>query len=226
MRKLNFGCGNDLKDGWDNADIQNEAPMSFDFNRFPYPIKDNTYDYILVKQVLEHLKEPNKVLDELWRISKHNAIIKSIVSDCSNRGGYGSFEHKHYFSEIAFKEYCEEWRKIRKVNKFEIIKLELLPTEIGCFFPKFIRNKLCLFIGGLIGNIDCEMRVIKDGKVVENNSDVYKHIELKNLWLWSDFSLAERLIFFIPYLVLWQILFFIHYWKGHINLIIYKETEK
>jgi len=72
MKKLNFGCGEDIRTGWDNVDIQKSQKVqkSFDFNKFPYPIKDDTYDYVWSRSVLEHLDEPDKVLHELWRICK------------------------------------------------------------------------------------------------------------------------------------------------------------
>lgn len=34
MKRLNFGCGSNIREGWDNVDRQD-----FDFNEFPYPIK-------------------------------------------------------------------------------------------------------------------------------------------------------------------------------------------
>ncbi|MEK6830837.1 MAG: hypothetical protein AABX77_02310 [Nanoarchaeota archaeon] len=47
MKKLNFCCGNDIRKDLDNHDIQEkEGILSFDADKFPYPIKDNTYDYI------------------------------------------------------------------------------------------------------------------------------------------------------------------------------------
>ncbi len=50
MKKLNFGCGHDIKRGWDNVDLQKDKRLtnSFDFNKLPYPIKSNTYDYIYI----------------------------------------------------------------------------------------------------------------------------------------------------------------------------------
>ncbi|GAG37131.1 unnamed protein product, partial [marine sediment metagenome] len=77
MKKLNFGCGMRMFDGWDNVDIQKSKGIfkNFDFNCFPYPIYKNSYDYILVDNILEHLLFPKKVLLELHRICKKNAII-------------------------------------------------------------------------------------------------------------------------------------------------------
>ncbi len=50
MKKLNFECGDDIREGWDNYDIRESASMNFDFNEFPYILKDNTYDLIFLKK--------------------------------------------------------------------------------------------------------------------------------------------------------------------------------
>ena len=39
------------------------------------PIKDKTYDIVLCNETLEHVMHPNKVLKEIKRIAKDNAII-------------------------------------------------------------------------------------------------------------------------------------------------------
>ena len=40
VKKLNFGCGRDIREGYVNADIArlDGVDKVFDFNKFPYPI--------------------------------------------------------------------------------------------------------------------------------------------------------------------------------------------
>lgn len=99
MKKLNFGCGSDIKEGWENIDIQKGPKVSknFDFNKIPYPIKDNTYDYIYASCILEHLEDVEKVFSELWRISKPNGIIHIVVPHYTNKGAYSDLQHRHFF---------------------------------------------------------------------------------------------------------------------------------
>ena len=160
--KLNFGCGEDIMDGWDNADVQSEAPISFNFDEFPYPIKDSTYDKIICKQVLEHLMRPKKALEELHRISKKNAIIHIEVPFYNNKGSFNDMDHFHYFSGRTFELFVEERTKIKKKEMFEIDYLELTPTKVGRLLPKKLREKLSLFIGGLISQVRVDLKVIKD----------------------------------------------------------------
>ena len=131
--RLNFGCGKDIKRGWVNVDIQKGEGIdkSFDFNKFPYPFKDNTFDYILVDNVLEHLDDPRKVVEELWRISKPDAIIEVKVPYYHSAGAYNDIGHKHFFNkrtlEILF---CPERSyAVTYQRKFKIIELKLLPSK-------------------------------------------------------------------------------------------------
>ena len=164
MKKLNFGCGEDIREDWDNVDIQEDKRLtkSFDFNIFSYPIEDNTYDYIYLNNVLEHLDKPDKVLVELRRICKPNAIIKVIVPYYNNKGASGSMQHKCYFSDHTFKDFVENRKVINKKEEFKIKEMILVPTNIGKFFFKYIREKLSLFIGGLISQVHIELKVIKE----------------------------------------------------------------
>ncbi|RZD30723.1 hypothetical protein CXT76_01820 [Candidatus Parvarchaeota archaeon] len=163
MKKLNFGCGVDIKKNWDNIDIHKNPKLtkSFDFNKFPYPIKDNSYDYIYVKHVLEHLWEPEKVLRELWRICKPDSIIEILVPHCSNSGAYDGFQHIRYFNEHSFKIFVYDSRRIENKEKFKILKLYSEPSKIGKFFPGNLRSFLSLFINGFQKRICVKLKVTK-----------------------------------------------------------------
>ncbi len=163
MKKLNFGCGRDIKPGWDNVDIQKGKGIkkSFDFNKFPYPLQDSYYDYIYLDNVLEHLMDSQRVLEELWRIGKNEAIIEIIVPHYSNKGAYSDLEHVHFYNEISFKNFADRKIKVDQEKMFEIIKINLLPTGLGRILPKLIREKLSLFLNGLISQIEIKYKILK-----------------------------------------------------------------
>ncbi len=157
MNKLNFGCGFREKEGYDNVDKKD-----FDFNIFPYPILKNTYNKVYSHQVLEHLDDPERVLNELHRICKHNAEIEIIVPHFNNEGAFSMLGHKRYFAESSFKcltEWNEEWRESKKV--WEIISLEVTPSRFGRFIPKIMRRPLSLLLRGIQKDICVKLRVVK-----------------------------------------------------------------
>lgn len=107
MKKLNFGCGSDIKDekeGWDNVDIQKHPKItkSFDFNKFPYPLKDDYYDYVYICTVLENLDEPEKALLELHKKCKKDALIEIIAPYWNNKGVWNDLKSKRGFNKECF----------------------------------------------------------------------------------------------------------------------------
>lgn len=79
--KLNLGCGSKIIDGYVNVESCDyfEADKSCDLEKFPYPFKDDSVDEILMSHTLERLGQNpdtfNRVIKELYRICKNNAII-------------------------------------------------------------------------------------------------------------------------------------------------------
>lgn len=160
---MNFGCGNDIRPGWDNCDIQKgKGVISFDFNLLPYPLKDNTYDLIESRSVLQMLDSPDDVLHELWRISRQGGLIRLEVPYWHNKGAFNDIQTKHFFNENSFLNFAEQKPcRIDTANKFKIGKLKIRPTIVGSFMPEFLRKKVDLFISGMYENMEIELEVVK-----------------------------------------------------------------
>ena len=167
-KKLNFGCGTDLRDGWDNVDMQNGPNIiTFDFDNFPYPLKKNHYDYVLMKSIIEHLIYPDRTLLEIYKCCKNGAIIDIITDHYTNKGAYNSLQHKGFFNENVFTDFVEANTLINKKEFFKIISIEVTPTIVGKLLPKWFRNKLSLFINGLHSQIHVRYKVIKDSQKLQ-----------------------------------------------------------
>lgn len=139
MEKLNFGCGNNIKEGYINVDIQKGVGInkSFDFNMFPYPFKENTFDYILVDNVLEHLEKPLKVIKELYRISKKEGVIQIIVPYYNTYYSFVDITHLHFFNEDTFINMFEGNKyDLKKEKNFEIIRIKSIPQRYIKWLPK------------------------------------------------------------------------------------------
>ncbi len=77
MKRLNLGCGLKKLDGYINLDNRSECQpdVVHDLEVFPYPFPEDHFDEILMDHVLEHLSDPLRTLQELYRISKPEARI-------------------------------------------------------------------------------------------------------------------------------------------------------
>jgi hypothetical protein len=79
-KKLNLGCGLQKLNGFVNVDKSDlvSPDQSVDLNITPWPWKDNEFDHIVAKDILEHLGDSNEdfinILKEMYRVSENGAI--------------------------------------------------------------------------------------------------------------------------------------------------------
>jgi len=127
MKNLNLGAGPDIREGWDNHDYKKVKGINLVFNleEFPYPIKDNTYDFILCNHVIEHIDNLFKLFDELHRITKPNAFIKIEVPHFSTSFAFTQIDHKHYFGLDSLR-ILEKEDFQNKSKPFKIISQRIL----------------------------------------------------------------------------------------------------
>ncbi|MBU2633718.1 MAG: class I SAM-dependent methyltransferase [Nanoarchaeota archaeon] len=103
-KKLNIGCGRDVLKDYINLDIVKLPGVDIvhNLNKYPYPFKDNEFDKIYCNHVLEHVEDLIKIMGELKRISKPNAIIKIKGPHFSCGVNYRDPTHKRTFSYFTF----------------------------------------------------------------------------------------------------------------------------
>ena len=77
VKKLDIGCGISKREGYTGVDILDlpGVDIKHDLNKFPYPFKDNEIDEVWMDQLLEHLNEPMKAMEEIYRICKSGAMV-------------------------------------------------------------------------------------------------------------------------------------------------------
>ena len=173
---LNLGCGKDIhkenqQEEWINIDrFQLEGvDVKHNLTKFPYPFNDNYFDEILSLGTLELINADFiKIMEELHRISKPNAIIKirspAFPSMCSaqdpltkkfmtwNTFEYFDPEHGYYYSKVKFK--TSKRKYIYSLSSM-LRWLSFLPNIAPTLYTRFLFN---LFPSN---NIYYELRVIK-----------------------------------------------------------------
>ncbi len=141
--KLNLGCGNKKIEGFIGVDKvkSTKADIIHDLNRFPYPFKDNSADEILMDNVLEHLEDTIKVMEELYRICKNKAKIKIYVPYAKSDGAFTDPTHKRFFTDQSFK-YFEPIHHLNFYTKarFKVIKNTLIAKTNDKDIRYFLRN--------------------------------------------------------------------------------------
>ncbi len=142
MKKLNLGAGLDIKNGYINADIVKLRGIDVvhDFNKLPYPFKDNEFDEIYTSHVLEHLDDLIKIMGELKRICKNKARIVIRVPHFSCGVSYRDPTHKRLFSYFTFDYFTDEC--FYGLPKFKIVGRKLNFTRWAFPFLNKIFNPI------------------------------------------------------------------------------------
>lgn len=77
MKKLNLGCGSDICEDYVNVDMAPLAGVDVvcNLSRFPWPFEDEEFDEIIAKDVLEHLPDTVRVMEEIHRITRKGGKV-------------------------------------------------------------------------------------------------------------------------------------------------------
>jgi SAM-dependent methyltransferase len=106
---LDVGCGSAKTPGAVGLDIsaETDADIVHDLDEFPYPIESDGFDYVLLQDVLEHVSEPVRVIEELHRVLRPGGHLHLRTPHFSSSLAYGDPTHKHYFSAKAIRSLAE-----------------------------------------------------------------------------------------------------------------------
>jgi len=108
MRKLNLGCGKDIRrgvDDWVNVDLVGLPGVDLVVNvRHPLPFPENEFDFILASHIIEHVtfEEKLPLIVELWRVAKCGATIEIMCPNWNDKNAYSDPTHMSVWELEAF----------------------------------------------------------------------------------------------------------------------------
>ncbi len=106
------------------------------------PFRDNTFDLIICEHLLEHVKKPWVVIEEIYRITKIGGIVYIEVPFMTPYHG----RPHHYFNmtKEGVEQLCEKFQKIRSgVQPYNMPSHSvamILSRYLRCFLPSVDKN--------------------------------------------------------------------------------------
>jgi glycosyltransferase involved in cell wall biosynthesis len=100
-RRLNYGCGFDIRPDYVNFDIVGLPGVDVVAAIDPYnprlPFGDEEFDEIIAFHVLEHVANKQAMIEEIWRIARHNAVLKIKLPDRRHSDAFVDPTHLSYW---------------------------------------------------------------------------------------------------------------------------------
>ncbi len=128
-KKLNLGCGKDIKQNYVNLDVVKLPGVDIVHNleKYPYPFKDNEFDEVYCHHVLEHMTSIVKPLEELWRITRKGGKLVIEVPISPGIGAFVDPTHKSFYTFGTF-DYFTENNMLNYYSKarFKILKRRII----------------------------------------------------------------------------------------------------
>jgi predicted SAM-dependent methyltransferase len=147
--KLNLGCGSDIRDDFINLDMfpVDDRVLSIDLNVLPLPFEDDSVDYIVLHQILEHLDvNPYDFMMDVFRVLKKDGIVDVGLPVYCNSIVHHRYQHNvSYFEAICAKSsttsdrFASDFFRLNGVRK----KRRSLKSVLMRFVEMF---KDCLFV--------------------------------------------------------------------------------
>lgn len=124
---LDVGCGSAKAPGAVGLDIsaETDADIVHDLDEFPYPLESDSFDHVLLQDVLEHVREPVRVVEELRRVLRPGGRLQLRTPHFSSVLAYGDPTHRHYFSALAIRSLAEPRFAHYTPVRFEIVHVTL-----------------------------------------------------------------------------------------------------
>lgn len=122
LLRLDIGCGKNKKEGFKGIDISPDVGADFvhDLNIFPWPFEDSSVYEIFTSHYVEHVSDLIKFMEECYRILMDQSVITIIAPYYTSVRCWQDPTHVRAISEMTWLYYNEEWRKINKLEHYNI----------------------------------------------------------------------------------------------------------
>lgn len=132
MLKLNLGSGDNYMKGFVNIDNSPHAKqdVKWNLNKYPYPFKTDSVDYIYAFGIIEHLDDLKKFMEEAYRILRPYCKLRFRVPMAFSHIDARDCTHKQHINPDTFNKFSKTF----DINRITDAKFD---TKIWITIPKF-----------------------------------------------------------------------------------------
>jgi len=108
--KVSLGSGIEREAGFLRVDIDPKVNPDYCINieKAHLPFATSTVDVVHCNNILEHLRNIDYTMEEIWRVLKPNGKLKILVPHYRNYNAYYDPDHIRYFTENSMIYWCRD----------------------------------------------------------------------------------------------------------------------
>lgn len=108
--KVDLCCGERKPDGFVGVDCYagGKVDIVHDLNQ-GFPFEDSVATYVRGYDAIEHLRDPLKTMNEIWRICQNGAVVELMVPSTDGRGAFQDPTHVSFWNENSFMYYSVDF---------------------------------------------------------------------------------------------------------------------
>lgn len=143
--RLNLGSGSRGQEGYVNADIVRlpGVDVLIDLSRFPWPFKDDSFDEVVAINVMEHIPDTVRAMEEIHRVTTPGAKITIKVPHYKHANAYKDPTHVRFFTEETFDYFGKSEYSYYTKARFKVTEVQkIYEYHIGLYvrriFPRLL----------------------------------------------------------------------------------------
>ena len=131
--KLNLGCGFRKIEGFINIDNRGccSPDCQIDLTDFPWPYVNDSIEYIRAFDILEHLPDKYKTVNEIYRILKPGGILEFFIPSTDGRGAFQDPFHVSFWNINSWIYYTDKGHRDLYNTKANFEIIELFDKNLG-----------------------------------------------------------------------------------------------
>lgn len=150
---LDVGCGDKKIKGAIGIDCValDGVDIVHDLNSYPWPLKDSSFDLIYLNNIIEHLPNTIKFMEEVYRILKKGGKVKIVTVYWNHLHSVTDPQHVSFFNEYSWDFYTGGRKGYYTNCRFKIESIKFTYDE---YAKKIFRSeKLLKFLSRFLCNI-------------------------------------------------------------------------
>ncbi len=139
-----MGCGELQFSDCLNADIRKTKIVDIivNFDKFFYPFKDGSFENVYAYDIIEHLDDIIKVIEEIYRILKSEGKIFIKTTYWQAENSFTDLTHKHFFTLKSFDYFDPSTMLGKKYGFYSDKKFKILSKQLSSQEAEFVLQKI------------------------------------------------------------------------------------